>query len=65
MKKLFEILIYVSFFAAVVGFVIMIVAHFMDATPLNASARGVAGFTLLSLVWLIVFDIMQRRFSKE
>lgn len=65
MKRVFDALIYISFFAAVVSFVIMIVANFTDATLLNTSPKGVAGFTLLCLVWLIVFDIMDKRLAKS
>lgn len=65
MKRALEALIYVSFFAAAVSFVIFIVAHFTDTTPLSTSPRGVAAFTLLSLVWLIVFDIMEKRLARS
>jgi len=65
MRKVFEALVYISFFSAVVSTILFIVAHFTDATPLNTSPRSIAGFALLSMVWLIVFDIMERRWAKE
>ncbi len=64
MKKVFEALVYISFFSAVISTILFIIAHFADVTPLNTSPRSIAGFALLSMVWLIVFDIMEKRCAK-
>ncbi len=64
MKKILNVLVYISFFAAVVATLTLIVAHFIDARPLNATSTGVGLFVLVCLVWMIAFDIMGRRYAK-
>jgi hypothetical protein len=65
MKKVFDFLTYVSFFVAVVSFILLIIAHFIDSPVFGTSPRAIAGFTFLSLVWLIAFNIMGKQCAEK
>ena len=63
MEKLFNLIYYSAYFSAAMGVIILIYSLFSKNTQLGMSTKAIAGSTFLSVLIIIIFKLMKKRFT--